>query len=259
MLREKRLQVIMDLLNKDGSVQNSALCDLLDVSDITIRRDLDTLAASNKIIRTHGGAIINAGKDLTEPPYINRLSEQLPSKKSIGAKALEYMTGERIYIDSGTTTLCMAEQIPCSSPHVFITNGINIASELIARRSKSVIIIGGDLYSNSLATRGSLAEKQFNDLRVDIAFLGCNAISPEGDILVGDAIETGVKRHAMKFAQKTYILADSSKFDKYSLISYAVAQDFDGIITDSNLADGIRARLTDSGANLIIADAGPQL
>lgn len=254
MLKEKRLQMIMGLLKQEGEVQSSNLCKMFGVTDMTIRRDLDTLASEEGVVRTHGGAIYNGEGKLLEPSYATRATSQLSAKESIARKALKFFThGMYVFLDSGTTTLHLAKQLSGTSGNTFITNGLNIASELITCRNLSVILIGGDLHSNSLATRGTAAERQLSDFRFDIAFLGCNAISPEGDVLVGNLTETGIKRQALKIAHKVYLLADSSKFDQYSLVSYASVKDFNGIITDNNIKKETEKRIIENGGKLIIS------
>ena len=253
MLKEKRLQMILEILGRDGEVQCNNLCKLFGVTDMTIRRDLDTLAKSNFIIRTHGGAVLNPSQKLKEPPYGSRLTEHIPSKEKLAIKALELISsGQRIFLDSGTTTLYLAQNLPSSFHNTVLTNGLNIGSELISHQNLSTIIIGGDLDPNTFATRGILAEKSLGEFRIDVAFLGCNAISPEGEVLVGNVTEIGLKKQAMKISQKIYLLVDSSKFNDYSLISYAFVSDFDGIITDDSLEPETKDKIERLGGRLFI-------
>lgn len=138
--------------------------------------------------------------------------------------------------------------------YTFITNGVNVAAELLSRPYPNVVIVGGEIDLNTWSSRGSLAEAQINNFHADIAFLGCNAISPDGSIMIGNIAETGLKHKIMRISNEIYLLADSSKFDNYSLIAYASVKDFNGIITDSALPQNIRARITELGGNLIFSD-----
>ena len=121
----------------------------------------------------------------------------------------------------------------------------------MSRPYPNVIIVGGEVDLNTWSSRGILAETQINSFHADIAFLGCNAISPDGSVMIGNLSETGLKHKIMSISNEIYLLADSSKFDSYSLISYASAKDFNGIITDNGLPEEIRSRIKEAGGNLI--------
>ncbi len=255
MLKDTRLKKIYELLQRDGSVEINTLCRMFNVTDMTVRRDLDNLAGKYDIIRTHGGAMLAEGSRISEPPYEKRIARNEDLKTIIAVKALSLLKqGSKLFIDSGTTTYNVAKHMQYEDRFTVVTNGLNIANELMAREFVSVLLIGGDLERNTRSTRGALAVEQMHHFKVDIAFLGLNAIGEDGYLYVGNTSETGMKKSVMEAAAKTYVLADSSKFGKFSLISYAHARDVTGIITDSNLDKDIHKKLTELGANIIVAD-----
>lgn len=255
MLKEKRLLQIMELLRRDGEVEINALCRMFGVTDVTIRRDLDKLAEDKNIVRTHGGAMLPQEDQITEPSYERRIMVNEQLKEKIAQKALELIQSkQKIFIDSGTTTYCIAKYMPYSSRNVIVTNAINIASEIIKRNYISVYMIGGDLRQNTKSTRGALAEEQLLKFKVDIAFLGANSIGNDGNVYVASPEETGFKKSVIQCAAQTYVLLDSSKFDSYNLISFIHAKHISGIITDRGVPEGTIKTLIDMGVNIVFAD-----
>ena len=288
MKREERQVKILELLNTTEPIQNKDLMERFHVTDMTIRRDLNELAAQGKLIRTHGGAILAGGETgvetvpvpetiavpnnprvfpappgfirtdpapSLEPAYLSRAGKHAPQKQCIARMCLSLMEHKKyVYLDSGSSTYYIAQCAVTDLGCIFLTNGINIASALLQKEYPSVIAIGGEVRLNTWATRGTLTENQIRAFHADVAFLGCNAISPEGNVMIGNMTETGVKQAIMDISNELYLVADSSKFDTYSLTSYASIGDFDGIVTDSRLSADIRRKLEDMGAKMILAE-----
>ncbi len=288
MKREERQRAILELLNPTDPVQNKELIARFQVTDMTIRRDLDALAAQGKLIRTHGGAILvgaekerNAGSAPSvgapsatdalsfahapadprnlEPTYLSRAAARSNQKAAIARACLDMLKDKKyVFLDSGSTTYSLAQMVTPELRSVFISNGINIVYELLRHNYPSVISIGGEIDLNTWSTRGTFAENQIRSFHADITFLGCNAISPEGNIMIGNMTETGLKRAIMAISNEIYLVADSSKFDNYSLTSYASVVDFNGIITDALLPEETRARLEALGAKICVAGSPAQ-
>lgn len=262
MNKEQRLAAILNILNQNGKVQISDLIEKFNVSDMTIRRDFDCLVSRGQITRTHGGAVLsensNQEKSLPvtlEPAYLTRVNEQAEYKEEIAQNALQLIKPNQfVFLDSGTTTLYIAQMIPKDFPCTFITNGVNVAITLLSKQFPNVLIIGGEADLNTWSSRGTLAESQISSFHADIAFLGCNAVSPSGNVMVGNTPETGIKHKIMDISDEIYLLADSSKFGSYSLISYASVNDFHGVITDRYLPQNIQKGIQDLGGKFIFSD-----
>lgn len=255
MLRDTRLKNIYELLQRDGSVEINKLCRMFNVTDMTVRRDLDSLAQKYDIIRTHGGAMLADSNRISEPPYEKRIRRNEELKTAIAKKAYSLLKQEnKVFIDSGTTTYNVAKHMQYKDKFTVVTNGLNIANELMNRDSVSVLLIGGDLEKNTRSTRGALAVEQMQHFKVDIAFLGSNAIGEDGYLYLGSTSETGMKKAVIEAAAKTYVLLDSTKFGKYSLISYAHGREISGVITDANVDRELCKKLMDIGVNIMIAD-----
>lgn len=255
MLKQSRCNQIMELLKRDGEVEISTLCRMFNVAEMTIRRDLNQLAKENNIVRTHGGALLIHEDQITEPSYERRITDSSESKEIIARKAIELIkNGERVFLDSGSTTYHIAKQISNSARNVVLTNGINIAAEIVLRNNISVIMIGGELRLNTLSTRGSLTEELISQFHVDVAFIGANAIDGDGNIYAANTAERCLKRAIMQHADRTYVLLDHTKFGKTSLIKYANASELTGIISDKKLSPEIRNEFEKKKINLIIAN-----
>lgn len=255
MLKDKRILQILDILKRDGEVKINTLARIFNVSDVTIRRDIDILKKDHNIKKIHGGAILVDDEHMAEPSYDRRIEIFGDLKEKIAKKALEYIKpGQKVFIDSGTTTYHMAKNITNLYNNMVATNGINIASEIIHRRYINVILIGGDLTSNTLATRGALAEEMLQMLKFDVAFLGANALGEDGNLYIGNTFEKGIKNKVIQASTNTYVLLDSSKFNKYNLITYSHARDITGVITDNKIPKKIIDNLSEMGVNIIIAD-----
>lgn len=255
MLKEKRLQKIQNLLISNGSVETGHLSRTFNVTEMTIRRDLESLIKANpQIIRTHGGAMLTNPGGQVELPYEQRMAENGDLKDDIAHTALSFIKHRQVlFIDSGTTTLHLARSMSNEVSNTVITNGLNIAGELLTRDWINVILIGGDLRKNTHSTRGPLAEEQMRNFKVDVAFIGANAVGSNGDIYLANTSEIGFKKSILASAEKVYVLVDSGKFNKYNLISCANGRDVTGIITDSRLPASTRSQLEELGIQIITA------
>lgn len=251
MLKEKRRQQIQQLLVKNGSVQTRELCKLFQVSDMTIRRDLDYLCAMQNVLRTHGGAIYTKSEE-RESEFKDAIES---AKEKIAKKALTLIDeDQKIFIDSGTTTILLAKNLPMRNRNIVVTNNLRIVDQVSDRPYISVQLIGGTLRLQTRSCYGPQTEDQIGRYRVDVAFLGATAVGEDGYFYDAFPPEMGVKQSIIKSAMKIYVLVDSSKFGRYNLISYGHSRDVTGIITDSGIDPAIREKLEENGANIIVAD-----
>lgn len=255
MLKKNRLLEIKNILETDCEIKTADLSQRFNVSEMTIRRDIDLLSKDAAIIRTRGGAYLAPASQQREPSYTYRLREANDVKEKISAKAAEIMQEDmNIYIDSGTTTEFILKHINENRRYMVITNGINIAEESVNHSHISTFLIGGDFRTNTRSTTGPPAEEQIRRFKYDVAFLGVNAIDGEGNAYVGTTLEVGLKKCVIENSSKCYILADSSKFNSYSLISYINISEITGVITDSGISPQTVEKLQKNNVNVIIAN-----
>jgi len=252
MLKEKRLMQILDMLRENGEVEISRLSRLFDVTEMTIRRDLDQLVRAGKAVRSHGGAMLAASpiQSDTSQTVVNQ-----ESKLAIARKALAFIKeGTTVFFDSGSTGHVLAQCVPASAHITALSNSIAIATELVTRSFVSVIMIGGELKADFLACRGPAAEDALDRFRVDLAFLSVSAVGRHGELFTGSVSESGFKRKIIASAQHCVVLADSSKIGRQSLCRFADARDTQALITDDGLKPQQLTMLEQIGTTVLIAN-----
>lgn len=231
MLTEERHAIILDALNKKRSVHLGELCEILNTSESTIRRDLAALAERNLLIKVHGGAI--AIDDTFSPVEYNmeEKSGLFNDEKTVIAKYAASLIedGDSVFIDAGTSTEKMIDFIPAKKV-TFVTNGFVHARKL-AQMGFTVFILGGELKPSTEAVVGTdcvLALQKYNFTK---CFLGVNGISLSCGLSTPDRNEAGVKAAAIKSSKAVYVLADHSKFDQITAVTFGALSNVT-IITD---------------------------
>lgn len=209
MLFQDRISLILKLIEKDGSVENSKIIRELNISESTLRRDLDFLVKENKIKRVRGGAILKkiARKEIA----IKEKNFNKDSKKKIAKIASQFISnGDYIYLDAGTTTHEIIDYIIGKNIKV-VTNGIMHLKKLMDNDIETYLI-GGRIKKSTMAIVGVKALRDLEEFRFDKAFLGINGINESG-YSTHDIEEALIKKQAINNSNKAFILADSSKFD----------------------------------------------
>lgn len=250
----KRRKAILDLLDETREVYVDDLKERFGVSEVTIRKDLQAMEDNNVLLRARGGAMkiqLGVGVDfrISEKHKIN-----FHQKILIGKAAAELVNpGDTIIIDSGTTTLEMANQLPKDIELTVITNAINIANVLSGHHNINVIVPGGILRQNSLSLVGPLAEQTLNSFHVDKAFLGVDGIDVKSGFYTPNLEEAFLNRIMIKISDQTIILADSSKFQRKSLNFICGLEELNILITDQGIRKEDAKILSDSSVKVIVA------
>jgi DeoR family transcriptional regulator of aga operon len=252
MFNEERKQKILQLLAQKERVFVNDLCELFETTSVTIRKDLDQLEEEGHLRRVHGGAIINKslypGMALPEKQKLN-----LEQKEKIARKAVNMINkGDVILLDSGSTTHQLAKLIKELKGITVITNGINIAAELM-NSDNDVIITGGMFDKGSSTLYGPLTEETLQHLAADKLFQGVDGIDLELGFTTPSIEEAQISRRMMKISGQSIVLADSSKFGRRSLSVIGKITDADTIITDDGVDDNYVKSLTEKGLEVIIA------
>jgi DeoR family L-fucose operon activator len=231
MLVAERWQRIVQLVNERGSIRVTELSELCNVTEETIRRDLDKLESEGKLMRSHGGAI-TVKETQQEVPYFERETMNAEQKRNIAREAVKYvLEGDRIILDPSTTAWYMAQHLPNISL-VVITNSIKVAIELSTKDKIQVISTGGQLSPRSLSFVGPLAERSLDQYYVDKAFLSCRGLHLERGISESNELQALIKRKMISIADHVTILADYSKIGTQALTQVAAWHEIDRVITD---------------------------
>lgn len=220
MLTEERFQKILDILEREKSVSAAELVEQLQSSHSTIRRDLSQLEKMGKLTRIHGGAMIKGAQFADQEDRMSTRRDSYRSqKKRIGKKAAAMIEpGDFVYIDAGTTTEAMLEQIDVQDVR-FVTNAISHA-KILARRGYPVSVIGGSFKEITEAIVGEEAVESVERFNFTKGFFGTNGIDEQGILNTPDGREAGIKRAAMRQCAKCIILADPSKFRRKTAVNF---------------------------------------
>ncbi|MEW9669360.1 DeoR/GlpR family DNA-binding transcription regulator [Ammoniphilus sp. 3BR4] len=235
MLVAERYEKIVQLVNERGSIRVTELSQLCNVTEETIRRDLDRLEQAGRLRRSHGGAV-SIKDQQTEIPYFERETSHAEEKKRIALEAIERIQpNERIVLDASTTAWYMASYLP-DIPLTVLTNSIKVATELSSKEKIEVISTGGLLAQKSLSFVGPLAERSLDSYHVNKVFLSCKGVHLRRGISESNELQARVKQKMIDMADQVILLADSSKFGVQALTRVADLNQVDAIITDRNIA-----------------------
>lgn len=234
MLSIERQEQILDRLDKDGIVKVAELSKRLDVTEKTVRMDLETLENQGHLKRIHGGAVISeeAGHIL---PIRKRQSKNRDKKIAIASEALRRITpGETIILDGGSTTYALAEMLGDVEVTV-ITNDVRVAHVLLDKEKIRLMMLGGMQIDHTAALMGTQAAETLQKLRVNRLFLGTTGVDVQGGLTVFNSLHADWKKEIMQRAEKITLLADSTKFGKIALLQFASVEQLDDIVTDEEV------------------------
>lgn len=252
MMAEERRTKILQIVRSAGRVRVNGLARRFSTSAVTIRSDLNELHQRGLVLRSHGGAVL-PDTILRESPVHERLKAHSEEKRRIGAMAATLISnGDTIILDSGTTTLEIARQIKKKPGLQVITNGVNIAAELLDARDVQVFIVGGTVRGESASISGHFTEEMFEQFSADKLFLSGAGCDLEFGVSGANLEETMVNRAMMRIAREIILVADASKFSKRSMSRIAPFSEIDTVITNTSLDEEVQQKLRAIGCNLIL-------
>jgi len=247
-----RHQHIITKLRKEGNVKVVDLCSEINVSSVTIRKDLKLLEDKNLLFRTHGGGTMS-NPYTADKPVKEKEKIQSGEKSNIGEAAANLVEpNDCILIASGTTVLSLARNIYPKGNLTVITAALNVAMELIRHPEIEVIQLGGILRKSSSSVTGSYAEKILEDFSCSKLFLGVDGIDLEFGLTTTNMMEAQLNKKMIKASQKTIVLADSTKFGKRGFGRICGLEDIEQIITDSGISDHMVESLKGMGIEITI-------
>ena len=221
MLTEERFAKILSILERMGSVTVQQLMTELDASESTVRRDLNTLDANGQLVKVHGGAILkNTVYSTIDDEVVHRKEQNREAKDKIARYAAGLITAEDfVYIDAGTTTERMIDYI-ANRQAVFVTNAISHAKRL-AERGFTVYLLGGEFKAVTEAIVGEEAVTTLEKYNFTKGFWGANGVSLQKGYSTPELKEAMVKKKSMENCKECFVLADESKFNQISSVTFA--------------------------------------
>ncbi|MEW6742389.1 MAG: DeoR/GlpR family DNA-binding transcription regulator [Planctomycetota bacterium] len=231
MLGPQRHRHILDRLSRSGSVRVTELAQELQVTEETVRRDLEKLDVDGKLIRIHGGAL-RIDDDRDELPFGVRETVNLEAKRSIARQAVKHVAeGDVIALDASSTATELARLIP-DIPLTVVTNGLAVTSALLDRQRVRLVCTGGILDTPSLSYLGTLAESAFERFNVRKLFFSCKGVDLARGLSVTADGQARMKRRMLDLAEASYLLVDSSKLGTRAVEFFASLEEVDLLITN---------------------------
>ncbi|MCI8371972.1 MAG: DeoR/GlpR transcriptional regulator [Lachnospiraceae bacterium] len=235
MLAIERKSEILAILQREKSVLVAELSQKYNVTEETIRRDLDKLEKEGYVKKTYGGAVLSKNTSM-EMPFKVRAKTNKQEKQTIARLVQGTIEeGESIMLDSSTTSLMVARNLKQYKNLTVITNSVEILLELSDCKGIKVISTGGELRDSALSLGGRQAEQMLERYNVDKAVLSCKGVSMEKGITDSNEPEAHIKGTMRECAKTTIWAIDSTKFDNVSFVQLAKFQKGDIVVTDKPL------------------------
>ena len=234
MLKEERIQKLLDILEEKEFCTVDSLSEQLNVSMPTIRRDLSELVNRNLIIRSHGGAMHIPREDVTSPVDF-RKTTHYREKVSLARAAVNFIPSNAVvFIDASTTAGAIAENLKGRQDLVIITNSL-ITAAYLKNLGVKTYCLGGEVIGSSSAVGGALALETAANFNVDVMFFSAHGINDRGMIVDTSEGETELRTMLLKNAATSVFLCDNSKFGKSAIFNIASMSDVDYLITNGSL------------------------
>jgi DeoR/GlpR family transcriptional regulator of sugar metabolism len=255
MLAGQRQMLILEEVRARGSVRVGELTKMLEVSDMTVRRDLDALAEQGLVVKVHGGATALPNPQTDDPGLETRLHRRLREKRAIAESARALVRpGQVIGLSAGTTTLRLAQALADVPSITVVTNSVEIASALRrdVRLDITVVLTGGVVVSRDTLV-GPLAAAAASSIHLDVLFLGVHGMAEDAGFTSPDLLETEIDRTFIASADKVVVVADHTKWGVRGLSRVADLEEADVLVTDSGLAAPARRVLEQKVGRLVLA------
>jgi DeoR/GlpR family transcriptional regulator of sugar metabolism len=252
MFPEQRREKIIELLRENGSCRVQELKNIFQVSEPTIRQDLEFMEQSGLIIRQHGGACISHYSSFATGIQLERHTN-MDLKALISAKAAEFVSsGDSIILDSGTTVTEMIQHLTNKKELKIVTPAINITLALGKEPTNTIIMTGGEFKAPTLSLTGENATGIFNDLYVGKLFLAAGGFSLEAGLTYPSFTDLPLKRAMINSAKTVYLLVDSTKLEKVLFASLGCLDKIDFLITDDGITPEYVKKLEDINIKAIV-------
>jgi Transcriptional regulators of sugar metabolism len=244
----KRELDILSIITERERVEVAKLAEELQVSQVTIRKDLAALETRGLIQREHGFALIGSQDDIN-----NRLATNYEVKQMIAKEAASLVqNGETVIIESGSSCTLLADLLAATRQNItIITNSAFIANYIRKRPAAKMILLGGDYQNNSQVMVGSLVSRCVENFFVDKMFIGTDGFSVKTGFTSRDYARAETVRQMAQQANKVIILTDSGKFRQPGVVSLLPLENVDTVITDSDIDQGSESYLASKDITII--------
>ncbi|WP_066286338.1 DeoR/GlpR family DNA-binding transcription regulator [Arthrobacter sp. B6] len=250
MLAAQRQHVILQEVHSGGTVRVTALAALLDVSEMTIRRDIEALDAGGLVLRVHGGAARTDSFSALEPAFASKSTREQPAKAAIAAAALKLVQpGMTLLVSGGTTTFELARILPRNYGLTVATNSVMVANSLAATDTAGdtggirTLVLGGER-TPSEALVGPLTVQAISTIAADLCFMGAHGLDVRAGVTSPNLLEAEVNTAMVRASAQLAILADSSKHGLVGLARICPLSAIHTLVTDSGIRKAPAGALT---------------
>jgi DeoR/GlpR family transcriptional regulator of sugar metabolism len=251
----ERRQSLLDILRKQPGLRVPELALALDVSEGTVRNDLNALEEQGVLMRVHGGAVLNQQDQFQNISFVRRYQQNAVAKLAIAREAARLVNeGDSILMDASTTAYYFAKALSERKRLRVMTNGFEVARELAQNSTNTVVLLGGVVNNESSSVTGLLSEHIIEELHIQKTFLSCSGFSLERGMTEVHLAEAQLKRKVIESSQQLFALVDSSKFGKEDLTSFARPEKINCLFTDKHLSSDWAGRLKQAGIEFTICD-----
>lgn len=250
-ITKRQLQVV-ELLETQERVSVADLARQFDVSEMTIRRDLEALEQSGAVSRVHGGAV-RAQSRSYEPPFSARTTRRTDAKRRIAAAAVGLLgKGETVILDAGTTTLELAREMRGKQELRVLAMSLHIANLLLDQPQITLMLCGGVVRFGELSLTGALAEQAFVDFSFDTYFISAGGIELSMGVTEYNPEDAAVKRAAFANARRRIAVVDGSKIGATAFARVCPVESLDMIVTDSSAPEDKIQEFRDASVEVLV-------
>ncbi len=245
-MKKDRVEKIAELLDKRGKLTLGQLVTYFpNVSQMTLRRDLVQLEQDGRVIRIRGGAMsVKEVQKVSNEPYAKKTALHTDAKIKIAQKAASLIEENcSLFIDGGTTAMCLAKELPDINIHIF-TNGLAVAIELAQKKNIDVTVLGGQVMKENLSTASPVAKSYFENTNFELAIISTSAFTVQNGFSCGSMVEADLLKMARRKAKSMYMMLDSSKIGKIMPHTFAHLEDIDVLITDDEFPADLKEQFT---------------
>ncbi|WP_309246954.1 DeoR/GlpR family DNA-binding transcription regulator [Streptomyces somaliensis] len=263
LLAEQRRAFILDEVRRRGGVRVNELTRRLDVSDMTVRRDLDVLARRGVVEKVHGGAVPVA-EAWAGGPAAGRGPGPAAKEEIARVAAAMVAPGSAVALSGGTTAYAVARRLLGLAGLTVVTNSVRIADAFHsapapepdggAGSGAATVVLTGGVRTPSDALVGPVADQAIGALRFDVLFLGVHGVSAEAGLSTPNLAEAETNRRLIRSARRVVVVADHTKWGRVALSSFARLEEVDVLVTDAGVPEEVRSAMAEHLPGLVVAD-----
>jgi DeoR/GlpR family transcriptional regulator of sugar metabolism len=267
LLAEQRRALILEEVRRRGGVRVNELTRKLNVSDMTVRRDLDTLAHQGMVEKVHGGAVPVAEASSHEPGFEAKAGLEPGAKEAIARTAASMVVpGSAIALSGGTTTYALAHHLLDVPDLTVVTNSVRVAdvfhtgqrrvgtgAQRAGRPGTATVVLTGGVRTPSDSLVGPVADRAIRSLHFDLLFLGVHGLSVDAGLSTPNLAEAETNRQFIRSARRVVVIADHTKWGTVGLSSFATLEEVSVLVTDAGTPPEVRAEIAEHLADLVVA------